>query len=636
MGPQLGLPDVGPAGQHPRGDRPAGRAPGRAHTGCLVSAAVIGRDFDAAVLARVAKLDEDTLIDLCDRAVTAALLTEADKAGWYTFAHALIEHTLYDGLSAARRVRAHQTVAQVLEELSGDDPASRIGELAYHWAHATQPQNADKAIHYAQRAGDHALEQLAPDEALRWFGEALVLLGRSAAEDPYRRATLLLGLGEAQRQTGDAEHRATLLAAGRLADEIDAIDLLVRAALRNNRGWNSMAGAIDHERVDLLTRALTRSNDHDSPDRARLLALLCVERIWDADFDERLSMATHAVDMARRTGDKPALVDAIRLSREAITMPETIELRLQWSTEACVLAAELGDPTARLHANEVRMLTALEDGDLATMRSAGAIFESECDRIGQPLNRWQIAYHSLPRMLEGEPGLAEQSATDALTLGTAAGFPEDAMTFYGSQLMVVRWMQGRMHEMTSLIEEVTQAPPRSTSSVPCSPLRRATGVLTTRCGSCSTARSPTACRCTPIPPGSRPTRSGPSRRPHRPSTRRDAHPSTPPAVEGPVRDRARQRVGERGALPRTARPHPRSPRRSRRVVPAGTCDARSDGSAVVRGVHPGCVGGPPHGPQPARGRAAAQALVDAALPVATESGYGYIESDARSVLERIG
>ena len=109
-----------------------------------------------------------------------------------------------------------------------------------------------------------------------------------------------------------------------------------------------MAGAIDHERVELLTRALTRSGDDDSPDRARLLALLCVERIWDADFDERLSMATRAVDIARRTGDKAALVDAVRLSRESITMPETLELRLRWSTEACVLAEELGDPTARL------------------------------------------------------------------------------------------------------------------------------------------------------------------------------------------------------------------------------------------------------------------------------------------------
>ena len=61
----------------------------------LSLAAVIGRDFDTEVLALAADLDEDTVIDLCDQAVTAALLTEAEVAGRYTFAHALIEHTLY-------------------------------------------------------------------------------------------------------------------------------------------------------------------------------------------------------------------------------------------------------------------------------------------------------------------------------------------------------------------------------------------------------------------------------------------------------------------------------------------------------------------------------------------------------------
>jgi predicted ATPase len=126
----------------------------------LSLAAVIGRDFDVDVLAPVAELDQDTLIELCDHAVAAAVLTEADAPGRYTFAHALIEHALYDHLSPGRRGRTHRSVAETLEELCGDDPAERIGELAYHWAHATQPPDAGKAIMYAQRAGDRALAHI--------------------------------------------------------------------------------------------------------------------------------------------------------------------------------------------------------------------------------------------------------------------------------------------------------------------------------------------------------------------------------------------------------------------------------------------------------------------------------------------
>ena len=42
----------------------------------------------------------------------------------------------------------------------------------------------------------------------------------------------------------------------------------------------------------------------------------------EAEFEERLSLATQAVDIARRTDDKAALVDAVRLSHESITMPQ--------------------------------------------------------------------------------------------------------------------------------------------------------------------------------------------------------------------------------------------------------------------------------------------------------------------------
>ena len=185
LGREPGPADVGPAGQHPRGDRPAGRAPGRADTGCAVARPRSSAATSTSTCSPGSPSSTKTpLIDLCDQAVTAAVLTEADVAGRYTFAHALIEHTLYDDLSAGRRGRAHRAVAEALEEICGDDPAERIGELAYHWAHATQPPDAGKAIVYAERAGDRALAQLAPDEALRWYRDALDLLDRASADDP--------------------------------------------------------------------------------------------------------------------------------------------------------------------------------------------------------------------------------------------------------------------------------------------------------------------------------------------------------------------------------------------------------------------------------------------------------------------
>ncbi len=417
----------------------------------LTLAAVIGRDFDTELLSRVAELDEDAVIDLCDQAVTAAVLTESD--GRYSFAHALIEHTLYDSLSTNRRARSHQRVADALEELYGDDPGERVGELAYQWAHATQPRDAEKAIAYAQQAGDRALAQLAPDEALRWYQDALDLLDRAPGDDPHRRATLLLGLGDAQSQTGEPAFRETLLTAAQVADEIGAVDLLVQAALRNNRGSTSSIGEIDHQRIEMITRALDRLGETASPDRARLLALSCLERTFDTDPDGRLAMARDAVDMARRTGDSAALADVIQLCTEAIAWPRTLDMRREWTSEASQIADDLGDPIARRWANSRRMLAALAAGDLATMRDAFSVVESEIERIGQPYHDWVLAYYrTLWCLLDGDLDAAEESANEAFALGTRAGQP-DALSYYGAQLSDVRNKQGRLEELIPLIEQ---------------------------------------------------------------------------------------------------------------------------------------------------------------------------------------
>jgi tetratricopeptide (TPR) repeat protein len=338
-------------------------------------------------------------------------------------------------------------------------------------------------------------------------------------------------------------------------------------------------GGVDHERVDMLKRALARLGDTDSPDRARLLALLCVEATWDAGFDERLSLATEAVDIARRTGDNAALVDAIRLCHESITMPQTLELRVRWNNEACDLADDLGDSTARLHANDYRSLAALEAGDLATMRTSCAIFESESERIGQPLNHWQIAYHcALQRMLGGDLDAAEQSANEALTLGTAAGYPDDAVSIYRGQVMVVRWMQGRLHARRSL----PSSRPRTTT--PEFQLLRATRLLPWHDQFATTHVSVQGCV---------------------------AHYLGLLACVLDRHDEAEHWFSEALAF-HEAMEAPFFVALTQTAWADFLADRDRPGDALR-----------------------AQDLAGAALPVASERGYGYVERDARSVLERI-
>ena len=196
------------------------------------------------------------------------------RPGHYSFAHALIQHTLYEDLGPTRRARAHRQVAEALEDLCGDRPGARVGELARHWFNATQPIDLAKAIDYSRQAGDAALGALAPADALRYYAQALDLYARSDDPDPILGIDLAIGLGTAQRQTGDPAFRDTLLDAARRAADLGDTERLVAAALANNRGIFSAAGTIDADKVEILEMALDRLAT-DDPDRALVLATLC-------------------------------------------------------------------------------------------------------------------------------------------------------------------------------------------------------------------------------------------------------------------------------------------------------------------------------------------------------------------------
>ena len=425
----------------------------------LALAAVIGREFDVDLLSRIVDISDATLADLCDRAVDAAILTEGEVAGRFAFTHALFEHTLYEGLSATRRARAHRAVAESLEDLCGDDPGERIGELAYHWARATRPQDATKAIMYAQRAGDRALEQLAPDEALRWYGDALELLERSPLSDDRRRAALLTGLGTAQRERGDAAHRRTLLDAAQVADRTDDVHSLVRSALANNRGWNSVYGGVDGERVAVLRRALERVGHDNSPERARLLALLALETYYSVPLEERVALAKEAVATARETGDRRTLCETLARTHEAISAAQTLDLRVRWTREACEIADAIGEPRVRAAAHTPRMLSALEAADGAAVRHAASVTLSAAEQLDLPFLRWNVTFHaSWLFALDGDVAAAERVAEEALNLGLASG-QNDAIVVYGAQLMSYRWMQGRLDEMVQVVDDAAAQNP---------------------------------------------------------------------------------------------------------------------------------------------------------------------------------
>lgn len=419
----------------------------------LVVAAVIGREFDLDLLALALDVDAESVLETLESAEASGLVMSVGR-GRFMFSHALVYHTLYQDLSPTRRSRIHRRIAESIEVL--DPAATRVTELARHWAEAMQPSDAGRAIEFARRAGDQALGSLAPDEAARWFTQALQLLAEHQPENDSSRCELLLGLGRAQCQAGDPQYRKTLLDAARLAQALGDRDRLVRAALTDTKLGS---GTVDPDRIAVLEAAVEAVGPSDSIRRARLMAALATQLYFTGDYQRRRRLLDEALAIARRVGDPTTLVDVVWQFNIGLTIPETLEERRSLTAEAVALSETLDDPVIQFFILVARTGIAFETAELEDIDEIVARMEGLSAEIGQPNIEFLIGNPRVSVAVHrGEFEEAERLAVESYTLGVETGQP-DALTLYGAQLLWIRWHQGRLAELLELYAEAVQSTP---------------------------------------------------------------------------------------------------------------------------------------------------------------------------------
>jgi class 3 adenylate cyclase len=420
----------------------------------LSTAAVIGRDFDIDLLARAADLAADELLDLLDTAVAAALVREGrGSPGQYTFAHALIQHTLYEELGPTRRARTHRRVGEALEQLCGPRPGPRVGELARHWFNGRQPGDRTKALDYSRKAADAALEALAPADALRYYTQALDLYAEADHPDRVLGIDLWIGLGIAQRQTGNPAFRETLLGASHQAADLGDTTRLVTAALANDRGWYSAGGVLDAGKIEVLEMTLGRLSPDDR-DRPLVLATLCSELALGTPLERRQALADEALALAVESGDDAIIVRVLNSIHYALQVPVLLDQAMVRTADAVVRAERVDNAMARFLALHNRHIVAYIAGDIEEMDRCIAAMELVAEQLDQPMMHWTMTYaHATQALISGDIGKAEELVFKALQLGTDSGQPDTSL-FFGVQFMATNLQKGTLIELVPLIEQM--------------------------------------------------------------------------------------------------------------------------------------------------------------------------------------
>ena len=165
----------------------------------LSIASVIGRDFELETLRRITELAEEPLVAAIEEALRVAVLEERSRPGsvGYRFAHAFFHQTLYEELSAPRRLRQHQRVARALEAQYAARLDEHAPELAEHFSQSTDRADLAKAVHYCELAADRAAGVYAYGDAARLLEQALEVQEVLDPDDSAKRCDLTVALGGA-------------------------------------------------------------------------------------------------------------------------------------------------------------------------------------------------------------------------------------------------------------------------------------------------------------------------------------------------------------------------------------------------------------------------------------------------------
>ena len=392
-------------------------------TQCTLGAAsVLGRRFDLHLLeTMVEELSTAQIADALDEAVGAGLIREEpERAGRFAFSHALVREALYEGVAGGRRSALHARAGAALERLYGERP-ERVAEIAHHLLEAAAPSLADRAVDYAARAADLALDQLAYEDAALQLERALRALELVGPANDERRCELLIALGDARSRAGDRSGgRAAFGPAARVARALGREDLLARAAL----GFGGLGVTIlevDEATVALLEEALAALEASD-PLRARLLARLGVELYYGPTRERSEALGAEAVEAARRAGDELSLAYALNALHVSLWRADRLGERLALAREMVALAERTGDREGELQGRNWLCTDLFEAGEIAELDAAIEHYCELAKQLRLPAFEWYAPlWRGALAALRGQFAEAELRLREAVRLGTHGG-----------------------------------------------------------------------------------------------------------------------------------------------------------------------------------------------------------------------
>jgi DNA-binding CsgD family transcriptional regulator/tetratricopeptide (TPR) repeat protein len=474
-----------------------------------------GSTVEYRLLAAVARLAEDDLIEALRAAVGANILLAAPDGDGYRFRHSLVREAVSDDLLPGERSRLNRRCAEALEADPTLVPADeRVMRLASYWYHA---HDAAKALPAVLDASVTARRRHAYSEQLRLLERAMELWD-TAPEDvrarlrpvDYTEVYPPGGCDPATTPLGYLDLMAEAAVAGRLCGERERALKIIKRALRlldeegdplraawfwvqrsrlvqaqaRGDGWQELATAQD------LVRGLPPSEVH-----AEVLSTVASWAMLHEPGPDACSAAERAVEYARMVGAREIelnarltvgclMVDAGDVEAGLAELYEVKERAVEEGMTYVAGRAHINLPSELEAVGRSREAVPILEAGLAFTRRFG-LLDSEAWVWGNlsdslySLGRWDAAAEAAENALRvGHSAKPQGSgalrlANLALVRGDVAGAAAHlatARTYYGTHdptpqqalplariVIGVAVGEGRLHDARAELDEVLAA-----------------------------------------------------------------------------------------------------------------------------------------------------------------------------------